>query len=272
MAKIRVVGRPRGGRCVYCHDALQGAVRHCPGCGAAWHPECGAEVSGRRRCPTLGCAGPPPDAELRRGRRREPLDSSRLAPAEDAPRAPRRRPGALARLGPYARLVASGVVNSLFLAGASAFVLWVATHPLEYWRTMSKGKHGGQNPWPGTLLFSLMFLAMAGVVLWVCGRWLLQLPGVWRELGQLLDETTPVAMRLSIYSTGSGKSRRTYARLVPVEGRGRQDELNLQLDGLLPPWWLSRQDGARVLVYGLPPPGPYVLEFEDGWLALVHPD
>ncbi|MBX3466128.1 MAG: hypothetical protein KF878_04405 [Planctomycetes bacterium] len=268
MAQIRFVGRPRGGRCVYCHDGLQGAVHHCPGCGAAWHPECSAETAGRRRCPTIGCSGPAPDAELRRGRRREPLPS-RLPP-EAEPRAPHRRPGALARLGPYTRLVFSGVVHSLTFSVASGLLLWALTHPSGLWEAAST--HRGHNPWPIALLLCCMLLCVLGLGVWYCGQWLLRLPGVWRELGQLLDETTPVAMRLSIYSTGSGKSRRTYARLVPVEGRGPQEDLNLQLDGLLPPWWVSRHDGARVLVYGLPPPGPYVLEFEDGWLALVHPD
>lgn len=38
------------------------------------------------------------------------------------------------------------------------------------------------------------------------------------------------------------------------------------------PWWLRFKEGERVLVYGLPPPGPYILEFEDGLLALLHPD
>lgn len=267
MAQIRFVGRPRGGRCVYCHDGLQGAVHHCPGCGAAWHPECSAETAGRRRCPTIGCSGPAPDAELRRGRRREPLPEP---PSEQGPRAPHRRPGALARLGPYTRLVFSGVVHTFFLSVAMACLLWGLTHPSAVWEAACKGKHG-PNPWPVALLFCCATAGILGLALWYCGRWLLQLPGVWRELGQLLDETTPVAMRLSIYTTGSGKSRRTHARLRRPEG-GRADELDLSLEGLLPPWWVSRHDGARVLVYGLPPPGPYVLEFEDGWLALVHPD
>lgn len=132
----------------------------------------------------------------------------------------------------------------------------------------SRGRHG-----PPDLVDACVGLFF-GVGFFVAGaRWLLRLPPVWVELGQLLDHTTPTAMRLRVFKRGSGKSTTYWARLRPAqEEYSARDELELKLDGLLPPWWLTRQDGARVLVYGLPPPGPYVLEFEDGWLALVHPD
>jgi hypothetical protein len=78
-------------------------------------------------------------------------------------------------------------------------------------------------------------------------------------------------MRLGIHSTGSGKSKKRWATLNPLSG-SRAGALTIEVGGVLPTWWLNHQDGARVLVYGLPPPGPYILEFEDGWLALVHPD
>lgn len=242
-------------------------MRACPECGAAWHPDCGAEAT-RARCPTIGCTGPAPAAELRRGRRRQAATerSDGAAPAR-----PRRRPGLAARLGPYVRLVISGLVTTLFLAGASAFLLWPVLGTASFWKAMSTGKRGSHVPWPLALLESVMLLGMAGVFAWLCVRWLLRLPSVWSELGQLLDDTTPTAMTLGIYTTGSGKKKKRWARLTPRSGP-RSQELTLQLDGILPPWWLGFQDGARVLVYGLPPPGPYILEFEDGWLALVHPD
>lgn len=244
-------------------------MRHCPECAAAWHPDCGA-VATRPRCPTIGCTGPAPNAQVRNGKRRGPAPSPRDAASPLAER-PGRRPVLAARLGPYVRLVVSGVVTTLLLAAATAFLLWPVLGTAGFWKAMSTGKRGSHVPWPVALLESVMFLVLAGVCVWLSARWLLRLPSVWRELGQLLDDTSPTAMRLGIYTTGSGKSKKRWARLTPLSGH-RSQELTLRLDGILPPGWLGSRDGARVLVYGLPPPGPYVFEFEDGWLALVHPD
>ncbi len=245
-------------------------MRRCPECSAAWHPDCGA-ASTRARCPTIGCSGPAPDAEERRGRQRRPAAAPRADWTTITPDRPRRRPGLAARLGPYVRLVVSGLLTTALLTGATAFLLYPLSDPSGFWKAMSTGKRGSHTPWPIALVQTLVLMGMAGAAVWLAAGWLRRLPSVWRELGQLLDDTTPTAMRLGIHTTGSGKSKKRWATLTP-SGGSSAGGLTIQLDGVLPPWWLNHQDGARVLVYGLPPPGPYIFEFEDGWLALVHPD
>jgi hypothetical protein len=112
-------------------------------------------------------------------------------------------------------------------------------------------------------------LATALVVALYFGDWLREVPAVLREVSSLLDDTRPTAMRLTVVTNTSGKSTTWSANLV-----GGGTTLNLSLGGLLPPGWLRKRGSVEepVLVYGLPPPGPYVLEFPDGALALVHPD
>lgn len=254
MGNIRVVGRARGGRCVFCHDSLGGDVRHCGGCGATWHSDCG--VTG---CPTLGCSRPTPDAQQRRGATKH----MSVEPAHKG------KPGLAARVGPYTRLVMSGLFGAAMVTAVVVFFGWVLTHPGGYWEFCMTGKRGRVEPVPLAVLKAVMFLFLPGMFGWAMARWLFALPRVWKEVGQLLDSTTPTAMRLGVFSTGSGKKKRWYATLKALSGG---EPLTISLYGLLPPWWLFRQDGKHVLVYGLPPPGPYVLEFEDGWLALVHPD
>jgi hypothetical protein len=75
-------------------------------------------------------------------------------------------------------------------------------------------------------------------------------------------------MRLTVTSQGSGKHIKWFAKLA-----GGGHRLSLSIAGILPPGWLRRRcESQPVLVYGLPPPGPYIIEFPDGALALVHPD
>jgi hypothetical protein len=115
-----------------------------------------------------------------------------------------------------------------------------------------------------------MFLVIAFITLCATANWLRQIPGLLREITALLDDTKPTAMRLTIRTEGKGKNVRMRADLI-----GGGTSLSLPLANGLPPQWLldapAHQD-EPVLVYGLPPPGPYLLEFRDGSLALVHPD
>jgi hypothetical protein len=119
----------------------------------------------------------------------------------------------------------------------------------------------------GTLVAALVAIAWSGA-------WLRRLPGVVNELHALLEETTPVLMELTVEREGHGKTATWYARLTGRHGEYAGQEHRFQLGGLLPPWWLTafERAGEPVLVYGLPPPGPYVIEFESGALALLHPD
>jgi hypothetical protein len=248
VGKIRFVGRARGGRCVYCHDALaDGEAARCPECRAGWHPDCGATLS---RCPTRGCSGPAPG-------RTAPAPSRRRATATAGPRTP---PGALARFGPYARLAISAVATT---AGLLLSIIGI----LGMLATLARGDLGRD---PGeTLLAFLILFAVCSVVAVLTSRWLVRLPATWVEVHRLLNEARPVQVRLRVSVTGSGKHRRYWADVEGPDG----ERAHFQLDGLLPPWWLLR--GSMVytaLCYGWPPPGPYVFEFSDGWLALVQPD
>jgi hypothetical protein len=254
VGNIRIVGRARGGRCVFCHDSLGGDVDRCGGCGATWHSDCGAAG-----CPTIGCSRPAPDAQ------------QRAASPTAEPVIVRGKPGLAARVGPYTRLVASALFNAAIVTAVLFAFGWIFTHPSAFWEMLLREKRGTVEPAPLAVLKGLAMLVMPGVCGWLSGRWLLRLPAVWRELGQLLESTTPAAMLLRIYSSGQ-KKKTWYAALHPPNG-GKLDALHtIKLEGILPPLWLRWQDDKPVLVYGLPPPGPYVFEFEDGWLALVHPD
>lgn len=255
MADIRIVGRARGGRCVYCHDTLSDDVARCPECRAAWHRDCGAEAT---RCPTIACPGPAPARE----------------PTRPGWTVDRRAPSRAARLGPYLRLVVSGLFNLVVVLGVLAIVLWAVTHWPQFWDALCHGKRGRYEGPVAALLKLLGLGLLVALFGGLCGSWLLRLPAVAAETRLLLDSTTPVLMYLSTYTVRSGKHTQRWARLYGRHGEYAGAVHEMKLGGLLPPWWLTSQswNDHPVLVYGLPPPGPYVLEFEDGLLALVHPD
>lgn len=275
MARIQIVGsRKRPGRCAYCRDALDALVRRCPGCGTWLHLDCLEELGGR--CPTAGCArsagAARPGRRERRERRRRhrrrrsaPTDATVERWADEE----RARPGAWARFGPYARLVVSGLVNLALLGAAVAFFGWLLHDLPAAWDALARTKSGRPSDANGYVKLALL-IGLAGVVLYACGRWLWRWPRVWREVGRLLDETRPVPMRLRVWTAGSGKHKKTWAALRPLEGGGRRVEF--RVGGLLPPGWLARdRDGTPVLVYGIEEP-PYLIENARGQLALVHPD
>lgn len=286
---IRFVGHARGGRCVFCHDGLGLEFTRCEECRAAWHVEC---LEGGR-CPTLGCSAPaalvplptrattPATASATTTRivaEAEPAPPPR--PRSDEPRWVRRRtgrvPGLLARVGPYTRLLWSGLAHLALLVGCAAGIGAALLHPAA-WRALSGAWAEGASTLLVTLLGGALHVACAAWLARYAGRWLLRLPGVLRELGELLDRTAPVVMDLEVLPLPDARGMtRWCARLQGRPGgpqAGRRYDLAVNL--LLTPWWVTmwgRRPARPVLVYGLPPPGPYVIEFEDGALALVHPD
>jgi hypothetical protein len=274
VSRIRLVGRARGGRCVFCHDSLQGEVERCPECRAAWHDDC-RPTDGH--CHTLGCTAPAPQpAGRRRGLQRavEPPTSTRHARPAPAWTTSRRRPGWLARFGPYSRLVMSGLVHASLGLGLLVALVAAITHPHAVWDTLVNPKAEDPIPPPLAFLLALGGVASALAAMAYSGLWLRRLPGVLAELHELLDETTPVLMDLTVEKEQDDETVTWWVRLEARRGEHAGHPLRLKVGGLLPPWWLTSFERARepVLVYGLPPPGPYVIEFESGALALLHPD
>ncbi len=274
MTRIRLVGRARGGRCVFCHDGLQGDVERCPECRAAWHEDC-RPTDGH--CHTLGCTAPAPlPAGRGRGVHRavEPPPSTRPVRPAPAWTTGRRRPGWLARLGPYSRLAMSALAHTTVLLAIMGLGLVALAHADQVWRTLLKGDHDGPNsPFVALLIILCCLVPALAAVAW-CGAWLLRLPGVVGELHELLEQTTPVLMELSVEHESDDDSTTYYAHLRGRHGEYLGQNHRFRIGGLLPPWWLTAFTRIRepVLVYGLPPPGPYVIEFESGALALLHPD
>jgi hypothetical protein len=103
--------------------------------------------------------------------------------------------------------------------------------------------------------------------------WLHRLPLVVGRVGPLLDRSEPRRMKLRVTKADESPGFDGYSAALrsPDPGGPR---LEFKLEGLLPPYWLlstSHQD-EFVWVYGLDDSPPYIIEFDDGWLALVHPD
>ncbi len=281
MARIRLVGRARGGRCVFCHDGLQGDVERCPECRAAWHEDC-RPIDGH--CHTLGCTAPAPLPSGRAGQVRivEPaLDrpivdrfepqAARSDPAWTIPRRqPGRRPGWSARVGPYSRLVVGGALCAaplLALLGAVAVGL---RHPIDLWTSLRPVEEL-EHPVPYGLLL-LLLCGFTAITLPYLILWLRTFPKLFREVHLLLESTRPVLMDLTIEPVAEfGLVYHHAACLQGRHGEWANHRFQWRL-GHLTPAWLSRAEGQPVLVYGLPSSGPYILELESGDLALVHPN
>jgi hypothetical protein len=169
----------------------------------------------------------------------------------------RRRPGARARVGPYARLIIDGV---LALLGLVVCVVAVVVCGWLLVKVVTRASD--------TLEFGAMLLALAAGCLWpgvTAARFLLRLPGRFAATRRLLDDASPAQVKLTVRADRSFRRPRYTARIIGPHG----ERLDLRLSG---PGWLLREATHKVLCYGWPPPGPYVLEFSDGRLALVEPD
>jgi hypothetical protein len=294
MARVQVVGtRRQPGRCAYCRDSLDALVHRCEGCSTWLHIDCLEELG---RCPTPGCAGQPASApspaqptfraprggragrrerrerrRRHRQRRREPSRQTLQAWAEEEAVEHHRAPTGWARAAPYVRLAMSGVFNLLMVSAILFTVAYALMHPTAAWEALKSGKHGK------SVLNGVMSLAIFGggglFGLFVGIRWLMRWPTVWDEVGELLDHSSPVPMRLRVWTEGSGKHKKTWASLRPVSD-ARVRETRFKLDGLLPASWLRRpRGGTPVLVYGIEDgEPPFLIENGAGQLAIVHPD
>jgi hypothetical protein len=164
------------------------------------------------------------------------------------------RPQLWARFGPYARLTVSALLHmALFLGGLGAVIAAL--------RDMS-----------GFSILELVFGAL--VVLWMlvfAGSWLRRVPGTFVAMNRMLNEEYPEWAHLSVSAVEGSDDSKIYWANLRVGGR----ELRFKLTAILRPWWLD--GGIRnvgVWLHGYRPDAdpPWVLEFEDGYLALVYPD
>jgi hypothetical protein len=264
MDEVRIIGRSsaRAPRCVFCHDDLAPEeIASCPACAATWHPDC---ARGAASCPTRGCAGPPPDP--RAPRRPTTIVRPAPPPAPPAPPAPHPRPGPWARVGPYARLALAATLTSLGALASGGIVLALLVNTPRLLREVAS-VHDVELDIFVAFVLGLLLL-VAGFGLRAAVRWLRGFPGLAREVRRLLDEETPEPMVLGVRAQPAPGGT-TYWAILSGQGVHRE----LRLSGLFPPWWLLRERRrAEVHVYGLRSPGPCIIEFADGWLALVHPD
>jgi hypothetical protein len=269
MARVRLVGRVGEKRCAFCHAPVEGAAEvRCRTCRSIAHADCRREL-GAGKCATLGCRGEAPRSEGTAGDVGR-VETPRRAPLSTARRHSEGAPGRRARLGPYTRLLASGLLWAVVLAASVAGLTYLATHLGEVVNWLAEGtrKHPTTSyvrGWAETV-----FVSFVAIVLGLTATMRLrQLPAVWREVGVLLDRGEPIPMRLNVQVTGSGKHRKVMAYL---RGEGGES-LHLELEGVLPAGWVATMPAETIVfVYGYPPPGPYLLEFQDGRLALVHPE
>lgn len=280
MRVIRV-GRRRDDdqRCAYCHADVEAEAEGtlavaCEACGARLHADCWEELG---RCPARGCAGErtsapaagpaaaPAGPAVPAGPAPARADTPRPWPPSRRALARWRAPRARSALRSELAIDAWRAMGWLLFCGL--LLTLILTHPAGSWELVSRGKQGELHPFQGVLL-AVMILGGLGLGAWTNLAWLRDLPSVQREVDRLLDATRPQPMTLRLRVEGTGKRQR---RWIELEGRGQQLELKSSryAAGMR---WLAGRDGQVVLVYGLPPPGPYVLELEDGQLALVHPD
>lgn len=272
MGKLRLIGRrAEHARCAYCRDRVaEGAAGvPCEGCGALMHPGCWDELGG---CATLGCQAartrplrvPAPPATQPEGRQ----DARRRRRNGRITRTP---PGLLARIGPYSRMLLKSLSAALCVLALLAATGWVVTHPAEAYAWFADTKRGRVGvvevlvPVAGLLLLSLAVGSLSVL-------WLTRLPQLWRRVGELLDDGLVTPMRLRVYTVGSGRNKTTLVDLEPEPGGGRWVVSGIEAGLFFTPIWLRWRSGARVYVHGAQGPGPYVLEFEDGWLVLLERD
>lgn len=289
--KVRVVGtRNQPGRCAYCHDRLVALGHRCGTCATWLHLDCWEEV---KTCVTPGCEEKAPERARRstgvrvrsrpsgRTRAREHRDRGRgrahVRTDEDleawaAESASSRRDYSLwARTSPYLRLLLSLAVN-LAIVGVIVGVLgWIASDPAHAWQELRKGKHSSSDG-HGVMMI-LFMLGFFGFFGFLAVSWLIKWPGVWVETGRLLSRARPEPLRMQVWKEKSGKHTNTYAKFKTVDGQLRAGMERVQIEGVLPPFWL-RSECARkpVLVYGLEDgEPPYLIEDVSGQLALIHP-
>lgn len=116
-----------------------------------------------------------------------------------------------------------------------------------------------------------VFLPLLILIGYACGWWLWHLPRMFRGVTKLLEKDEPVLMKMTFRKMGEGETRRRYVELSYV-AEARKPIL-LELDNWFTPGWLRDVPAeTKVLVHGLPPPGPYLIELPDGRLALFDPD
>ena len=263
---LGTLGKPQ--RCAFCHDQLEAVGRECADCKTELHLDCWREV---RVCPTAGCGATPPPSGIRGAPRRHASprprrggrehvtnDQDLIAWAEETSRRGR-VVGSAARLGIYLRLILSLGLNLAILlcvvlaAGFMAFSL------------ISETRLGFSTLVVIAILLAILFGGYLAV------SWLVRWPGVWKEVGRLLNGAQPQPMRLRVWKTELGRSTTTHAEFRSLSVPCVLKVITVQ--GVLPPRWL-RQVCARkpVLVYGFEDrEPPFLVEDTSGQIALVSP-
>jgi hypothetical protein len=263
---IQIVGRTEARRCPYCHDLLRDeATLPCRRCDVQLHTDCWDELD---VCPCAGCPGrpvrqaralSPRQARLRAERRArrariEELQRTREATELEAEaRRPRSDYGA--RFSLYGRLLVSALAHLLgFVVSLGGLILLL----------------GNFRAAAEALSMGMIFLVLlAFVTLYLSAKWLVRVPRVFFALGRMLDEERPRPARLTV--TREEDDRPGYFANLHVGGRAYR----FRLTELLRPGWLdARHTNARVWLYGQQHSWdpPWVIEFDDGWLALVYPE
>ncbi len=267
MGKIRIIGKRRsGGRCAYCLDQLQESeAETCVGCGAGMHAACKQELGG---CPSIGCKYATVRFRTPAPRNTRDVGEQVRLPHE-AGRTSRQPPGWRVRFGPFARMLTRTGVWVALLLVTGALLVGAALNFESTWAALCETKSGGHSAFEGTFV-GLGGIAFAGFILYSGINWLRRLPGVWSRVDRLLDDGYVMPARLRTYSTGSGKSTTWWAVLTPIGTGGA--ERRVDIAGIVTPSWIRNRSGQRVWVHGFEDPDEtFVVEFEDGLLALLDP-
>lgn len=182
---------------------------------------------------------------------------------------PFERQGRTRRGDAVAALRRSAIWTACLMLASGAYLSW----PLMSWSSFMKVASVEED---GGGLIVLLVLGVAALCTFLGTlHWLCRLPGVFREVNHLLDSTEPTLMRLTVRKrvTPDSDGQATTSWEASLAGDGPDSRLSFTVSGFLPPRWLRSERfwNTPVLVYGLPPPGPYLIELEDGSLAVVHP-